>query len=83
MAPVKGAGSGPVEEHVYEIKGIKVKETELELLMYLSKQNIQFSYPRFVLVTFYHFLALLFSFFVSNIVIFVMEGFSLKLLFNM
>ena len=50
--------------------------------MYLSKTNTKFNIPRFLLMTFYHLLAIVLNFPISNLIIFVTEGFSTKLLYN-
>ena len=50
--------------------------------MYLSKSNTKFNISRFFLLTFYHLLALVFNYPIADIFVFVFEGFSTKLLFN-
>ena len=70
------------DHHYYEVNGVKYNEKELELLTYLSKQHIKFNVPRFLLLTFYHFLSIVFSFMIANPIVFVFELFSSKLLFN-
>ena len=73
---------GIAEQTMYEVNAVKYNEKELELLIFLSKKHIKFNVSRFLLLTFFHFLSIVFSYFVANPIIFIMEGFSLKLLRN-
>ena len=74
--PKKDETPAENEEYYYEVNGVQYNEKELELLTYLSKQHIKFNVPRFLLLTFYHFLSIVFSFMIANPIVFVFELFS-------
>ena len=71
-----------LDKTIYQIKGNTVTERELELLIHLSRSNIQFNIKNFLLLAFYHFVMIVFSNFVATPLIFIIEGFSSTLLYN-